>query len=428
MFNTLKNPLVPNQEKITILSSLTKEINQRVSYGNCSGGKLHFLSGLINAIVDVMNDSEASPLQLESYFKTLEIEYKKFMYIFILEGSDTYIKNTVHAHLHKQEYQVAEKLIDNFPYYITLTFNDDLNYSSNNIPVESYINHIYHANIHYQINMKRYHELSDTNAVGVVTGLSYTYYAINPDMLSDKVAMLATPSQDLFYDFEMLKMAYRDHGDSLRYVIAGLCPYSLRYDLSLSKGINRRTLEYHKDFGTIHHYQPDISDTLSSIEKAIYDIWGYNLIEEVFYQYLYPPYIMETGISTSNWIFNSDNVPQEHLDDIYSKYHKDYPDTLKENTLILSQYIQFCSEHNLRLFFLMPPFSDFYKQNWDSNYINELWETVHEVGKDYNYTILDFSDEKWENYYFGDYAHLNKIGAVRFTPMLDKIIQQELNL
>lgn len=179
----------------------------------------------------------------------------------------------------------------------------------------------------------------------------------------------------------------------------------------------------------MHNYQPNnINDDLTSLEKAIYDIWGYDFIAEIYNIYIYPSYSMETAINTSNWAFSEEYIPQAHLDDIHSKNNKDYPATLKENTEILSEYITFCAEHNLKLFFLMTPYSNYYKKTWNNDYVKELWETLSEVGKDYDYTVLDFSDEEWADYYFGDYAHLNKIGAIRFSTMLDQVIHAELNM
>lgn len=205
MFNTLKNPNTSKQKRADIFSSLLKEIEKRASYGHYNGGKLLYLSGLVNSIAESMNDPSASEYVLGSYFQMFEIEYKKFMYIFKLEGNDTYLKNVVRSHLNKKEYQIAEKEIENFPYYITLTFDDKMEYTPNTFPVESYINFIYYPNIHYYINLNRYNALDNSDVQGVITGLSYSYYAVNPEMFSDTLAVLAVPSQDLFYDFEMLK-------------------------------------------------------------------------------------------------------------------------------------------------------------------------------------------------------------------------------
>lgn len=430
VFNKLKDESVSEQEKLKLLIGMVRIVNERATYGYYRDSKLQYLLGLLRAIIKAIQSGEATNVQLAAYFRKLEIEYKKFMYIFKLEGENSYIKNVVKEHLGKKEYVVDEYPSETFPYFVTLNFSgvENLEYSDDKIPVKSYLEKVYLKNVHYRINMKRYNEVSQAKVKAVITGLSYTYYAVNADMLTDKTLMLATPSQDIFYDFEMLKKAHEDHGDSLKYVIAGLCPYTLRYDLSQSKGVKDRALEYYQDFGTIHNYKPDVSDNLLRIEEAIIDAWGYDLIEEIYNHYIYPSFIMETGISTGQWAFDENCIPQSWINDIHSKTHKDFPETLEENKQILAQYMQFCVENNLKLFFLMPPFSNYYKNNWNNDYANELWQTIREIGKDVDYTILDFSDEEWENYYFGDYAHLNDIGAIRFTSMLDRVIQEELEL
>lgn len=426
MFNKLRDKNISDKEKMTVLNKLMKEVDARASYGYYRNAKLQYVISLIKAIIDTVNSPNPSRVQLESYYKKLETEYKKYLYVFILEGRDGYAKDIVRSHLEKQEYMIADDKVDGFPYYITLSFGDELSYSKNNIPVESYIDCVYLKNIHYRINMKRYAQLADSDVKGIMTGLSYVYYAVKPELLTDKIAMLATTSQDLFYDYEMLKIAYRDHGDTLKYVVAGLCPYTMRYDLSQSKGVNNRTPQYHQATGTIHNYKPDISDTLTQIENAIIDVWGYDFVDEIYYQYFYPSLTMETGISTAQWIYSEEYIADAWKHDIYSKTHKDYPDTLRENREILANYVRFCEEHNLKLFFLMPPFSNYYKKTWNSDYVEELWDIIKEIGGETDYTILDFSDEEWPDFYFGDYAHLNEIGAIRFTSIFDDVIQSEL--
>lgn len=426
MFNRLYSDNVSQAEKLHILNDLLQEAQKRASYGNFNQTKFQYLLGLIYAIIEALNSSDATVSQLEAFYRKLEITYKKFLYIFVLTGEENYLYGMVKNHLLRQEYMIAEQRVEGFPYFVELNFDKGLECSSDVFPVTGYVDSVYMENIHYRINKTRYNEQTDKKVRGVVTGLSYTYYAIKTDLMTDEVAMLATPSQDLFYDFEMLKKCYADHGDTLAYVIAGLCPYTLRFDLSQAKGSRERTIEYYRDYKTLHNYKPDISEKLDSIEKAIYDIWGYDFIDEVYYHYIYPLHTMETAISTAQWTFDEKCIDEQTTNDMYAKTHKEYPETLKENKEILSQYMQFCKNHNLKLFFVMPPFTNYYKANWNNDYVDELWAAINELGADVDYTILDFTDETWEDYYFGDYAHLNDIGAIRFTPMLDRVIHANI--
>lgn len=426
MFETLYDKKALVTDKLKILSEALKKIDERALCGFYYGGKVMYLKGVVNAIIDALNAPESTDEVIEFYFRQFELEFKKFYYVFKLEGGSPVNLSIITDYLSLKGYRIADETMMDSPYCITIRCDDEFVCADKEIPVFGYINKMYLPNIHVSWCMKQYEEMRNQPVKALYTGLSYTYYAIDKQFLRDVSLKLAIPSQDLFYDFEMLKMSYEDHKDTLQYVVAGLSPYSLRYDLSLSKGINIRTPYYHRYFKNLHHYTPDVSPELEKVQKMVRDIFGYDIMEDIYQRYYYAKLIGANGTSSNGWCFDESYISEGDIHDNYAKMHKEYPETLAENKKILKNYIDFCSEHNLKLFFLMPPYTNYYKENWNKDYIEELWGAIKELGDGKDYTILDFSDEEWPNYYFGDYAHLNEIGAVRFTQMLDHVIHSIL--
>ncbi len=92
---------------------------------------------------------------------------------------------------------------------------------------------------------------------GVITGLSYEQRGLNFERLEKNFICLATPSQDLFLDYQNFLWLYNEvlikRQEKIEYCIIGMDFYRLWYDLSLSSG-KRRMLCFYKRLKTTHHF------------------------------------------------------------------------------------------------------------------------------------------------------------------------------
>ena len=298
----------------------------------------------------------------------------------------------------------------------------DVHFCGECIQVKAFYELAYMSHYMYWGSKFRYEEMKG-NITGIATGISYFRDGIISEVIDANFSNLANGSQDVFYDLCMLKRAYEENKESLRKVIMGLAPYSLRYDETKSREqiSQGRPFPYVVDFGLTHHLDgikevEFIKEQKIKIEKSIglslfeYLIKKSGLIEQVL-----PEFDMEK-------VFYSGHISANHIFEINGKYNKPYPDTIIENKVLIKQYIQFCEKNNLELLIVIPPFSNWHNQKWDRKYKDELVDYLYEIGNDLDFQLLDLSESLWPDFYFRDYSHLNKLGSYRLSNIIRQIL------
>lgn len=126
---------------------------------------------------------------------------------------------------------------------------------SNKINFQEYINSFFDLGFY-----RNYFKIikNKDNVKGVITGLSYFEVGIEENRLELPFINLALSSQDLFYDFEILKHTIENLNSSnnIKQAIIGLSNYSFRYDLSMTQ--NNQTKEkpkiYYPLLKNLHNY------------------------------------------------------------------------------------------------------------------------------------------------------------------------------
>ena len=277
---------------------------------------------------------------------------------------------------------------------------------------------------YYIYRKKAIQDLNNGNTCGVITGMSYTQRGINAEQMSKKWCLSAYPSQDLYYDFFALADAIKRSGDRIKYAVMGLAPYSFRYDLSLSKGVQEKVYFYYREFGEFHNAVPIQEDLELMIRyDKILDDLCYPNWRDVYFDF-----ITEHPFKRSEHVFDfqglDEKQQQKSLEEMKKISNKPYSETIAENKMVFDMYLKLCKKHNIKVTVLLPPCSGFFREHFPQDYVDETRSIIQEYSGKYDIEILDLYDspEFAEDKYYMDEAHMNKWGAEKLTKVLDEFL------
>lgn len=264
------------------------------------------------------------------------------------------------------------------------------------------------------------YETNINEAEVIVIGMSYTRNAIRAEYIDKKLVSLANSSQDLYFDYLCFKDAM-SKGDNVKSVIIGLAPYSLRYDLSKTR-MDYRVYFYQELFDDSHN-NVKMRDELHEYHKQISllkKIFDSEMIEKLFRRLADISEVEK--LERSQKTFIPEEITELEVEDMRKKYDKPYMDTIQENKMILKDYIECARLLGVHVYLFMPPYTKWYKTHWDQRYINEIRNYVYELGEVFDFDLIDLSDIDLPNHYFGDYAHVNNIGAMYIASVINQIL------
>jgi hypothetical protein len=173
----------------------------------------------------------------------------------------------------------------------------------------------------------------------IATGLSYTDYALSAWNSNNKLINLANASQDLFYDYNLMKFIiykYRKNMKCLKYALVGLSYYSFEYDMSLSE-MKGKIPFYYEAIGISRNFE-NINKFFKSIEI------NKKIAEKIFDldEYGYPKINWYNDVENKIIINEEIGKKQALLD-----CKKNYPITVKENIEILGKYLDMLKNNDI---------------------------------------------------------------------------------
>lgn len=263
------------------------------------------------------------------------------------------------------------------------------------------------------------------DTMGVNTGMSYVQRGLIYENISVPFCMCAAPTQDLFYDFYTLADASAKMAGRLKYVIMGLAPYSLRYDLSLSKANQNRSLYYFREFKEWHNLKMEQSETdRMTYYDEVMDEYATSLWRDICFDILTDdPYHRVKDV----FVFDKcdERKKEESLRTVHDLANKPYEASLEENKVIFEMYLKLCKKMDIRLIVLLPPFSIFFREHFPKNYIEEMRSIVRGFQKDYNFVFADMYEDPdfAEDKCYADVDHLNAYGAELLTRKVDALVE-----
>lgn len=247
----------------------------------------------------------------------------------------------------------------------------------------------------------------------LITGISYLYKGINVNKFCKPAYNLANPSQDLYYDYNIVKYVLekdKKQFKSVKNVIIGLCYYSFQYDLSLSS-MKEKCCLYYEAIGCKNHFQ---GISLMQRDKLINDKIGKKIFK-----------FNSEGYLDVNWFYNENRVSNINEENGKKQAiidcNKNYPNTVKQNTVILRNYLEFLHINNINPIVIVCPVSKYYKKYFSNRIKDEFYNIIDVIRNEFKFQFLDFFDSSlFNDNDFYDVSHLNDIGAEKFTQILNK--------
>lgn len=261
--------------------------------------------------------------------------------------------------------------------------------------------------------MKRY--LDNENCEVIATGLSYMDYALASAGNITNLFNFANPSQDLFYDYNIVKFIQENYPEKikqLKCVLIGLSYYSFQYDMSLSAMKGKVPLYY--DVLEKSHNFNEVNKVLNMIETN----------NEIAKKVLN---LDENNYPRINW--NEDVEKKMNVNEVEGKKQADldcqkkYPITVRENYDILSSYLELLNKYNIHPIILICPVSKYYFKNFSIKMKKEFYQIISELKEKYFFEFIDLfqSDEFFDNDFY-DVSHLNFDGSRKFVEKLQNIL------
>lgn len=254
----------------------------------------------------------------------------------------------------------------------------------------------------------------------LVTGLSYGRDAIHCDLLCKETVTLANSGQDLYYDTLCYEYAQKKI-PTLNTVICVIAPYSLRYDESLSKTQDASVLVNYSIFRDKHN-NSRLNDIIQEYDTER------NKAEHLFNNWIeVSDWLIENYVPNKNWnnpytVFHSNIINKLDDDSVRKRYNKPYELTLQENKELLIHFCNMAKMNTHNLLFFIPPFSNYYKNLWNEDYYNELINFLVELDQKYTIDCIDMSHSELPDHYFRDSGHLNRIGAIYISEIINQWI------
>ncbi len=244
----------------------------------------------------------------------------------------------------------------------------------------------------------------------IITGLSYADVGIIQQLLKVPSFNFALGSQDLYFDYEILKKILTENINvkALKYAIITLSYYSFQYDMSKSC-LSDLTIRYYNILKTIHNN--DIKNLFDITEENEIFL---NLSQELFVENF--KYIIDNNITMIN----------EEIGKVraITDSNKNYPVTVKENIQIFKDYLDLLRLYKIEPIIVICPVTMYYYKYFSEKLIDEFYSIILSFKEKYKFELYDyFKSEAFDLSDFRDVAHLNEKGAKKFTKLLNNQIK-----
>lgn len=232
----------------------------------------------------------------------------------------------------------------------------------------------------------------------VATGISYVAGGLDFRQFSTLCGVsLALPGQDLWHGYQTAKFLFK-HCQP-RYCLIGLCPYSFRYEISMS---------FSAQFYAYHYrtYLPEFPAEFPYRDLPLnQDFYS-------FFQSVAP--MTETELAAP--IEMGTQRPrmkvyvdfEESLREVVKRF---YPDTVRRNVAVLRSYVELCQEKQVQPIFVVFPFARLLRDAYPEEPLAMFRLQLADFVRRYDVPILDFFDETLPDALFSDMSHLNEAGA-----------------
>jgi SAM-dependent methyltransferase len=262
---------------------------------------------------------------------------------------------------------------------------------------------------------------------GVVTGLSYFEVGVNTNLFTKNYINLALSSQDIFYDYYMIRYVFDNLNSNIEEIILGLSNYSFNYDLSLTQNskTKRRPLIYYPLLKKAHNF--------STMDKEIKKYNKFMVDNNFIINFMTDFYERTKEEYHINWQkivirkFNELNLDKDQINqEIYvaKRWDKQYYNTIKENIFIFNKMLTYLKRKNVKVTIVTNPVTNFYKSYFSTECRNNFLDIISDFQKKFQFNFIDgYNMDCFQDSDFYDSSHLNKNGAYKFTNIIKEQIE-----
>lgn len=288
---------------------------------------------------------------------------------------------------------------------------------------------------------------------GIILGLLHSALGINPEYLSGEWCNLANGSEDIFYHYKVLEKCIEKYLyciENIQKVVIDLYDYTVfNYDTSLSK----QALFYWSHGGfmeDLHNYANNANYTLSAAEEMKKEGYYLPLISDKDRSLRATLFDEQFVIDNMDKVFCKSNPVNLGYNDypLWSQFQggiqkepmlpfnlhfqgaKLYEDTIVENKKYLELIIKMLRSINpqIKIYYLLLPryyimeeYHNMMLATFKSDFEIEIKEHIRKYKVNY-LNLKNLSSISNNNHFFQDTAHLNYIGGIAFTSMLNQMI------
>jgi glycosyltransferase involved in cell wall biosynthesis len=250
--------------------------------------------------------------------------------------------------------------------------------------------------------------MTKNNIELIVTGMSYAEVGIDEKVFAENTFNFALASQDIFYDYQVLKyvLQFKNIKNSLKHVILNLAYFAFDYDMSRKISRNR-----------VHRYFDYFNTTNNNN-----DVLSVKLLDAEYVKKMdRNSYIKMTHKKLKNKMDKSTMKQTKN----YARYHSNmkHDSIAKENKKIFKKYLDLLKKHDINPTIVVFPVTNYYYDNFSYAMKKRFYKVINEFKEEYNFRVLDYFDTDLLEYkHFWDGSHLNKDGANKFSKILRKEI------
>ena len=290
-----------------------------------------------------------------------------------------------------------------------------------------------------------HHKNRDVGADTIIVGSSHSMNGIIEHELGfiESAIQFSISSQDLFYDYEHIKMAVSEMKKPIRRCLINLGYYGLYWDLSLSTRLrvlissiylNLFGEEKYHNWPEAERKDPFLSITFNEemypreLIKELCEYWSEKALLEQS-SYYGDLYVRENtnmlGVKKVIWNSLSEDERRAYAENRVLNGHNkhiEHVKTREENGRILSDMVKLLSDNDIKTYFFITPYTDNYLNLIDPRYKEDIVKALSDLPYPVEFFDMnDFSNE-FKDEDFLDSDHLNLQGAHKATALLNNFI------
>ncbi len=261
----------------------------------------------------------------------------------------------------------------------------------------------------------------------LITGSSHALYGFDERIWSNAVN-ISMHSQDIYYDYLCAKRVIENSNHKITKCFIVLGYYIAYQDLSRSNIMREKmiTKVYYPIFGDAHNWkEPYCIDRWKEIGNYTEQIKSIceNMATIALYDSTYFSDIRKRGglfdFGQRSWA-DLEKEERDHYGKERAEMHNKvmkHSESLRENTQIMREYIEYLTKENIRPIVVVTPFTKEYNRYVDLEMKNLLINMLSELPQEIDYVDFNNSD-LFDDTDFIDTDHLNEKGAKKVSEIL----------